>query len=96
MLYTTTMTSKGQVTIPVAIRRTLGLTPGEQVRFKVTRDSVCIERDTWKSDLDAMRARVRADLQTRHIKPLTNEQLKRAAEDAAAAEASQRYLRSKK
>lgn len=35
---TTTVTSKGQVTIPKAVRKLLGLQPGSQVDFQRTED----------------------------------------------------------
>lgn len=34
MIYTATVTQKGQVTIPVHIRKTLGIKPYEKVSFK--------------------------------------------------------------
>lgn len=39
----TTLTQKGQVTIPVAIRSTLGLKPKDKVRFEVVGDEVKIK-----------------------------------------------------
>lgn len=41
---TTSVTSKGQVTIPVAIRRLLGLRPRDRVRFTVRDGEVVVER----------------------------------------------------
>jgi AbrB family looped-hinge helix DNA binding protein len=38
-----TITAKGQVTIPVEIRRLLGLEPGDRVVFRVREDAVEIE-----------------------------------------------------
>ena len=38
----TTMTQKGQVTIPVAIRRKLGLKPRDRVRFEFEGDVVTL------------------------------------------------------
>jgi AbrB family looped-hinge helix DNA binding protein len=38
------ITSKGQVTIPVAIREKAGLWPGTEVDFELRDDSVCIVR----------------------------------------------------
>jgi AbrB family looped-hinge helix DNA binding protein len=38
------ITSKGQVTIPVAIREKAGLWPGTEVDFELRGDSVCIVR----------------------------------------------------
>ena len=53
------LTSKGQVTIPVAIRRKLGLKPGDPVRFVEVESQVHIERaghsledfDRWIDEL---------------------------------------------
>ena len=39
----TTMTQKGQVTIPAAIRARLGLKPRDRVRFEITGDVVTIK-----------------------------------------------------
>ena len=40
----TTMTQKGQVTIPVAVRRMLGLKPGDRVRFLTQDGRTVVER----------------------------------------------------
>ena len=39
-----TLTSKGQVTIPLEIRRTLGLLPGTAVEFDIVGNSVRIRK----------------------------------------------------
>jgi antitoxin PrlF len=41
--YIMRMTSKGQVTIPVAIRNRLGLKPNEQVAFKIEEGEVKLQ-----------------------------------------------------
>ena len=52
MSYSTTLTSKGQVTIPVEIRRKLGLKPGERVLFNIGKNSqVVIEKSDWLAGL---------------------------------------------
>ena len=41
------MTSKGQITLPKAIRERLGLRPGDRVRFRETADgTVVVEPET--------------------------------------------------
>ncbi len=55
-----TLTSKGQVTIPQAIRERLGLLPGTQVVFDVDGDSVRIRRDRQQGRGDALVAHMRA------------------------------------
>jgi AbrB family looped-hinge helix DNA binding protein len=37
-----TITSKGQVTIPQALRQRLGLMPGQAVEFELSADAACI------------------------------------------------------
>jgi AbrB family looped-hinge helix DNA binding protein len=37
---TSTMTSKGQVTVPLAIRRRLGIGPGDRLSFNIREDGV--------------------------------------------------------
>lgn len=37
---TATVTSKGQVTIPIDVRRTMGLTAGDRLEFRVRADGI--------------------------------------------------------
>lgn len=46
--FETTLTEKGQVTIPVEIRRIIGLQPKDKVSFEVDGDTVRIKRATSK------------------------------------------------
>lgn len=39
------LTSKGQVTVPVKIRRSLGLSPGDRVKFIEEKGKFFIQRD---------------------------------------------------
>ena len=55
-----TLTSKGQVTIPQAIRERLGLLPGTHVVFDVDGDSVRIRRAARQTRGDALVAHMRA------------------------------------
>ena len=55
------MTSKGQVTIPMAMREKLGLLPDVEVEFQLDRDSVRIRRARGsKSRGQALLERMRA------------------------------------
>ena len=55
-----TLTSKGQVTIPQAIRERLGLLPGTAVVFDVVGDSVRIRRAARQARGDALVERMRS------------------------------------
>jgi AbrB family looped-hinge helix DNA binding protein len=46
--FETTLTEKGQVTIPQEIRRYLGLRPGDKVRFEVDGEAVKIKHASSK------------------------------------------------
>lgn len=46
--FETTLTEKGQVTIPIEIRRIIGLQPKDKVSFEVDGDTVKIKRATSK------------------------------------------------
>ena len=54
-----TLTTKGQVTIPQAIRNRLGLLPGTRVVFDVVGDSVRIRRAGEQGRGDALVAHLR-------------------------------------
>lgn len=46
IMLTTSLTSKGQVTIPVQLRTALGLNPGDQIDFEQSGDSLILKRHT--------------------------------------------------
>lgn len=50
---TSSMSQKGQVTIPAEVRERLGLKPKDRVRFRVDGDTVSIE--PYRSNLDHWR-----------------------------------------
>lgn len=84
-MYSSNLTSKGQVTVPVGIRRKLGLKPGEPVRFKLTsQDQVIIEKNNWKDDLAELRNEVADQFRKRGIKPVSDEELDRLIDQSAA------------
>jgi len=50
---TATITSKGQVTIPIDVRRTMGLAAGDRLEFRVRADGIA-ELVPTHNDLDAL------------------------------------------
>ena len=79
-----TITTKGQVTIPAEIRRLLGVGPHDKVAFVVDdRETVRIRRtgSVVERTAGALRS---------HRPPLSARQLRRAAEEAIAEEAAER------
>ena len=78
MKYSSTMTSKGQVTIPVEIRRKLGLRPGQVVSFDLSGDTVKIEQPQWRQELAVLHERVREHMRRKGLKPLSDDELREA------------------
>lgn len=93
MRYSSTMTSKGQVTIPAEIRRKLGFKPGESIRFKLSENVVKIEKNDWQGELDKLHRKVARHLKKHNIKPLSDEELDDAINKAAEEAALERYRR---
>lgn len=72
------ITSKGQVTIPLPIRRKLGLLPDTEVEFELDRDAVRIKRavapsvrDRGRALIEHMRGRGTRRITTEEIMKLT-------------------------
>lgn len=59
----TTMTSKGQVTIPKRMRETLGLKPGSEVKFELVEGQVVVKGSTKRAQ--SRFAKVRGTLKDR-------------------------------
>jgi antitoxin PrlF len=71
----TTVTTKGQVTIPKAVRERLGIEPGNAVNFELASDGRVVlskvEGPRPASRFEAMRGRAGAGLSTDEIMALT-------------------------
>jgi antitoxin PrlF len=72
------ITSKGQVTIPLAMRQKLGLLPNTEVEFEIDRDAVRVrkaavprERDRGRALVEHMRGRGTRRITTEEIMKLT-------------------------
>ena len=79
----TVVTRKGQVTVPAAIRRELGLKPGDRVAFVVDRGEVKLIRKASVVERTA-------GMLNRSRRARTAERLREAAERAIAEEADER------
>ena len=88
------MTSKGQITVPVAIRKQLGLRPGEQIGIELKGNTAVVKANDWQQGLAAVRAEIAAQLKARHHKPLSDRELDEAIDQAGEVAALARYDRS--
>ena len=49
------VTSKGQITVPVEIRRSLGVKPGDNIRFEQQEAGIRVVRDTIENPFEKWR-----------------------------------------
>jgi AbrB family looped-hinge helix DNA binding protein len=49
------VTSKGQITVPVAIRRSLGVKPGDSIRFEQQEGGIRLVRDVQENPFERWR-----------------------------------------
>lgn len=67
------VTRKGQVTIPLDVRRALGITAGSDVRFELDRDGarLVLDRGAATDEIERMRGAGDVELTTDEILALT-------------------------
>lgn len=68
-----TITIKGQVTIPASLRERFRILPGATVTFRAHKDGILIESPV---DLSALRARAQDHMKTHGIKSPTSHDIK--------------------
>ena len=82
MKYTTTITSKGTITIAAPLRRALGLTAGQKVSLSLDKNhQVVINGGTSVADFEALRDNITKKIPS-HKKGLTGQELKEATAKA--------------
>jgi len=82
------------MTVPVAFRKKLGLKPGEQVFVEIRGEEVIVRKNNWRENLRLVQAESQAHMKKHGIKPLTDEELDIAINQAAQQAATRRYQRS--
>jgi AbrB family looped-hinge helix DNA binding protein len=86
MKYTTTLTSKGTITIAAPLRKALGFKPGQKISLTVDENrQIIIGGGTTIADFEALRDKIVKKIPS-HKKGLTGQALKDAAVKAWVAE----------
>jgi AbrB family looped-hinge helix DNA binding protein len=93
MNYTSTVTSKGTITLPSDIRARLGIEQGNEVSIELRGDTILVKpKGGWESLL-AVGAEMRADLEARGVRlPSDPTDLTSKAEAMKVEEYSAKYL----
>lgn len=91
MTYSITLTSKGQMTLPVSFRKKLGVKPGEHVLVEMRGNEVIVQKNNWLENLRKIQADNQSYLKTHNIKPLSDEELDIAINTSAEEGATASY-----
>lgn len=78
MTYTATISSKGQITLPASIRRSLNVRAGDRLKVVKRGNSIAITADTYNEELAALRIKLQAHLKKQGFTP---EKLRQIAEN---------------
>lgn len=82
MTYTTTISSKGQITLPAAIRRQLNVRLGDRLQVNYVQGKAVIQRDNYDERLAAVRAHAKKHLEARGLSGLSIEEIRKRADKA--------------
>jgi len=82
MNYTATISSKGQITIPAKIRRSLNLDVGDRITITKHGDKVTIVPDSYDERLADLRRRTAEHLRVSKIKPLQVDEMDKIINDS--------------
>jgi AbrB family looped-hinge helix DNA binding protein len=93
MNYSTTVTSKGTITIPSSIRKRFGIQQGRKVQVSVTDDNkIVLDPGITIEEFEAVRERLVASIPKDKV-GLKGKALKEAIEKAKIAEYRRKYLK---
>lgn len=82
MTYTATISSKGQITLPAGIRRSLRLRPGDKITI-VKRGGIAeIKPSTYDEELDELRAQAEAHMKSNGTWGASWEEVRRRSDEA--------------
>lgn len=91
MEYITTISSKGQITVPAKIRRQLNIHPGDRLKVVKKDKAISITPDTYQEELDALRKRAEAQMKKNGTWGISWEEARELADEARLKEYAKKY-----
>lgn len=91
MVYSITLTSKGQITLPAVIIKKLGLKAAEQVFVELRGNKVIIRKNNWRENLRLIQEQNKVHMKKRGIQLLNDEELDDVINTSAEKAISQKY-----
>ncbi len=80
--FNTTITSKGQVTVPAAIRKKLGISPSDRLKVKEVKGQIILEKDDYWVEFERLQKKVQKHRKERRIAPLLVEEIEQLRDQA--------------
>ena len=91
MTYTATISSKGQITLPAEIRRSLKLRPGDKITIVKRSGLAEIKPSTYDQELAELRQQAKAIMKKNGTWGLPWEEVRKRADEARAAYYQEKY-----
>jgi len=85
------ISSKGQITLPASIRRSLNLHEGDKITIVKRHGSIEIKPDTYQQELNDLRARAKAHMQRNGTWGMSWEEVRKRADEAKLKEYQEKY-----
>lgn len=92
MIYSSTVTSKGTITLPVSIRKALGITEGQQVDIQLKGDSIEVTPKGGWEEVMAVGKEIAQYARKQGIKGIDIPALRKKADQIKAAEYRKKYF----
>ncbi len=91
MEYTTTISSKGQITLPVKIRRELNVHPGDRLTVIKKGNSISVTPDTYQQELDELRRLAHEHMKKNGLLSMSWEEIRKRTDEARLKEYRKKY-----
>lgn len=91
MEYITTISSKGQITLPAKIRRDLHVRPGDRLKVVKKGQFISITADTYEEELGELRKKAEAHMKANGTWGTPWEEVKKQADEAKLAEYGKKH-----
>lgn len=91
MTYTSTVTSKGTITLPASIRAKLGITEGKKVTIQLRGDTIEVVPQGGWEEFFAVGEKLRADLKKRGVSVTDIQELRAQADRVKTKEYRDKY-----
>ncbi len=79
-MYTATVSSKAQITLPAALRARINIRPGDVLKLSVRNKSIVLEPDNYEEKMLVFREKIRSHIQKHGLSSMTVEESRQIAD----------------